>query len=86
MDIAGKLAAALARTKKQRGRDPLAPQRAPAHHLSRWRDEGRAELVLAAIRLGVLQTGREPVGRRGQYPSWKALVIAVERARKALDS
>lgn len=73
--------------KKRSGRTPLEPRAASApHHLSRWRDEGRSALVLAGIRLGLLDTGRTPVGKRGQYPTWKALAVAVERARRALDS
>lgn len=74
--------------KKTSTRTPMEPRRAPSHHLNRWRDEGRTNLVLAGIRLGVLATDRPPIGRigRGQFRTWKALAVAVENARRALDS
>jgi hypothetical protein len=72
--------------KKQSGRTPLEPKRTPAHHLNRWRDEGRANLVLEGIRLGILDSSRQPVGRWAQFRTWKTLAIAVERARRGLDS
>lgn len=77
--------------KKQSGRTPMEPRRAPAHHLNRWRDEGRQALILEAIRLGVVDQDRPAVGPRrawprAQFSTWKTLAVAVERARKALDS
>lgn len=74
--------------KKTSTRTPMEPRRAPSHHLNRWRDEGRTNLVLAGIRLGVLATDRPPIGRigRGQFRTWKSLAVAVENARRALDS
>lgn len=83
-----KLASAfVGRGKKQSGRTPMEPKRAPAHHLHRWRDEGRSQLVLAGIRLGLLDSSRPAVGPRfgpfaGQFRTWKALAVAVERARR----
>lgn len=72
--------------KKSSTRTPMEPKKAPAHHLNRWRDEGRANLVLEGIRLGVLNSSKQPVGRWAQYRTWKALAVAIERARRALDS
>lgn len=73
--------------KKLSGRTPREPRRAPAHHLNRWRDEGRQALVLEAIRLGVLDPSRPAIGPRfgfaaGQFRTWKTLAVAVERARR----
>lgn len=80
--LMSKLLASRGSGKKRSGSTPLEPKKAPAHHLNRWRDEGRAELVLAGIRLGVLETGRPPVGRGGQYSTWKQLAMNVEYARR----
>jgi hypothetical protein len=54
-------------------------------HVSVWRTETDQRLVLDAIRLGVVRTGlgRQPWGPKGQYPTRKALFVAVERAKQA---
>lgn len=73
------------RGKKTSTRTPLEPRRAPSHRINRWRSEGRAQLVLEAIRLGVLDSSKPPVGtwrEGGQYRTWKTLAVAVERARR----
>lgn len=82
--IMGILTGNRGRGKKTSTRTPLEPKRAPAHHLHRWRDEGRANLVLAGIRLGVLDSTTPPVGPigRGQFRTWKTLAVAVERERQ----
>lgn len=73
-------------SKKTAGRTQAAPTpKLAQHHLARWRDEGRQELVLKAIRLGVIDPGRPAVGPRfgpaaGQFRSWKTLAVAVEQA------
>lgn len=70
--------------KKTSTRTPLEPKKPPAHPVHRWRSDGRAKLVLEAIRLGVLDSSKRPVGtwrEGGQYRSWKSLAAAIERAR-----
>lgn len=72
-------------TKKLTGRIPNDPKPAKLaqHHLSRWRDEGRASLVIEALRLNVIPgTDRPPVGRGGYFRTWKTLAVAVARARQ----
>lgn len=87
--IASKILGLLAgrgRGKKSSTRTPLEPRQAPTHPVHRWRSDGRARLVLEAIRLGVLDSSKRPVGtwrEGGQYRSWKSLTAAVERARPA---
>lgn len=54
-------------------------------HVSVWRTTTDQRLVLDAIRMGVVRTGlgRIPWGPKGQYPTRKALFMAVERAKQA---
>jgi hypothetical protein len=86
--ILGLLTGGAGSGKKKSGRTPMEPKRTPAHHLNRWRDEGRQRLMLEAYRLGVADSSRPVFGPRwrAQYRSWKALAVAVERARQARES
>lgn len=54
-------------------------------HAIRWRTESDRDLVLRAIRLGVVRTGlgRQPWGPKGQFKTRKALFVAVTRAERA---
>lgn len=54
-------------------------------HAIRWRTESDRDLVLRAIRLGVVRTGlgRQPWGPNGQFKTRKALFVAVTRAERA---
>ena len=87
--LLGKFLTSRRRGKKLLGRTPNPPaERLAQHHLARWRDEGRQRLVLEALRLGVIDQSRPPVGPRlgwpgGHFRTWKTLAIAVENARRA---
>lgn len=54
-------------------------------HVTSWRTTSDQDLVLRAIRLGVVRTGtgRQAWGPGGQHKTRKALFVAVTRAEKA---